>query len=78
MTERLTPNVFQMTAGIDALLAKMYGESRGVEHFSTGGLAVHPDYQFKGIGSALHRYIADQASDQGKKLFFFSTETIVS
>lgn len=62
---------------VDAELLKLYGEDCGLEFHKTGGFAAHPDYQGRGIGSALHQYIANEAREADKKCFFLSQEYMV-
>lgn len=59
---------------MDTELLSLYGEDRGVEFYKTSGFAVHPQYQGRGIGTALHRYIAAEAGKAGKKWFFLSQQ----
>lgn len=67
----------QMFPQVDAELLKLYGESCGLEFYKTGGFAVHPAYQGRGIGSALHQHIAKEARAADKKCYFLSQEYMV-
>lgn len=60
------------------MLFELYGEDGGLGLWKTCGFAVHPNYQGKGIGSALHKHIATEAQKDGKKWFFLSQQYNVS
>lgn len=48
--------------GLGPQLVGLYGETAGTQYYRSFDFAVHPDYQGKGIGSALHRYVAEKVS----------------
>lgn len=72
MKDDLCGLLLQHSAAIVAQLRELYGDSLGVDLYETAGFAVHPDYQGCGIGTAVHRHIADQAKKDGKIWFFTS------
>lgn len=67
-----------MLEAIGSVLAETYGPDKGLELYKTGGFAVHPDYQGKGIGSALHKYVAEKTKKEGKIWFLWSMAAVVS
>lgn len=52
------------------MLESLYGEDRGLSLWRSDFFAVHPDYQGRGLGTALHNVIAAELKKTNEKWVF--------
>jgi GNAT superfamily N-acetyltransferase len=60
------------------VLESLYGEDRGLSLWRSDFLAVHPEYQGRGLGTAIHKVIAAELMKSNEKWVFGTSYYTVS
>lgn len=55
-----------MLQDCESVLTELYGPDMGLDLYKSGGFAVHPDLQGKGVGTAMHKYLAEKQSKKAR------------